>query len=257
MRSILGHPLGRPTDSQHTNPTSETAATSEQSATRSLGPVRRRIRLAMIAVIAGATLLVTAGAARADSFNPWPDSGVKTYSSFGDCNVTVGPVQDKYGGSAPGTFAVIGGVTVSCKTRHNLKAQVAEYYAPSGGAWRIVGQQNSTFFPNSYGFGSKILETSRICGVGGPASGWWLTRGWVWVTDASGNVSYGYYLEQRPGVGDGKSVRRRRPLLRLANGLRGPDGACSAVRAFAHPAAQCNPDESRLGGVAPFEPGTG
>jgi hypothetical protein len=119
-----------------------------QSAARSLGPIRRRIRLAMIAVIAGATLLVTAGVARADSFNPWPDSGVRTYSAFGDCSVKVGPVQDNYGGSAPGTFAVIGGVTVWCQYRHNLRAQVAEYYAPYGGAWSIVGQQNSTFFPN-------------------------------------------------------------------------------------------------------------
>jgi hypothetical protein len=150
----------------------------------------------MIAVIAGATLLVTAGVAQADSFDPWSNSGVQIYHSyFGDCNVEVGPVQDNYGGTAPGTFAVIGGVTVSCQSRHNLKAQVAEYYAPSGGTWRIVGQQNGTLSLNSYGFGTKILETSRICGIGGPASGWWFTRGWVWVTDASGNPSYGYYFD--------------------------------------------------------------
>jgi hypothetical protein len=192
----LGHPLGRPTDSQHTNPTSQGATMPEQSAARSLGPVRRRIRLAMIAVIAviaGATLLVTAGVARADTFNPWPNSGVKTYPPvFGDCTVTVGPVQDPNGTSS--TFFIIGGVTVSCRSRHNLKAIVAEYYAPSGGAWRWVGQQSSTFFPNSYGWDvPRILETSRICGIGGQLPGWWLTRAWVYDTDASGNVSYSSY----------------------------------------------------------------
>lgn len=196
MRSNLGHPLGRPTDSQHTNPTSQAAATSEQSAARSLGPVRRRIRLAMIAVIAGATLLVTAGAARADSFNSWPDSGVKTYSVFGDCHVEVGSVQDQSGGSAAGTFAVIGGVSVWCQSQHNLKAYVAEYYAPSGGAWTVVAPQNGTFFPNSYGFAPpRILKTPRICGRGGPVSGWWKTRAWVGETDASGNVLHGNYYE--------------------------------------------------------------
>lgn len=43
MRTHLGHPHGRPTDSQHTNPTSQAATKSEQSAARSLGPARRRI----------------------------------------------------------------------------------------------------------------------------------------------------------------------------------------------------------------------
>jgi hypothetical protein len=127
----------------------------------------------MIAVIAGATMLVTAGVARADSFNPWPDSGVKTYPPvFGDCTVQVGPVRDNYGGSTPGTFAVIGGVTVGCRSLHNLKVHVAEYYyAPYSGAWTIVGVQNEMLYRYSYGFAPEILETSRICGRGGPASG--------------------------------------------------------------------------------------
>lgn len=176
---------------------------SGQSAGRSSGPVRRRIRLAMIAVIAGATLLVTAGVARADSFDTQTNNGVTTHTAFGDCTVKVGPVQDPYvpPGSAPGTFAVIGGVTMHCQTRHYLKAYVAEYYKPtSGGAYHAVGQQQSTWYPHSFGWQEPtILETLRICGVGGPVSGWWYTRAFVAQTDIYGNVlPGGSYVESIP-----------------------------------------------------------
>ena len=174
---------------------------SGQSAGRSPGPVRRRIRLAMIAVIAGATLLVTAGIARADTWEPSLSSaGFFNHTEFGDCTVKAGPVRDPDPNATSSWYRIIGGVTVHCTTRHNLAACVAEYIYNNGAPYAIDGQRcnppsTNNFVANTHGWEEpNILETAKICHNGGPLSGSWYTRAWVADYDASGRLLSSLYV---------------------------------------------------------------
>jgi hypothetical protein len=161
--------------------------------------VRRLVRLLLTIVLPVAVLLFSTGTAQAaDRFNPFADSGVRTYTALGNCTVTVGPVQDPNGGTAQGTFVVIGGLHVACTARHHMRLYVAEYFRPAGGAWSQVGQTQSAQFYNTLTLGSRILQTTPTCGQGGKLSGSWYTKGWVYETDASGNVKTGYTVQSTP-----------------------------------------------------------
>lgn len=150
-------------------------------------------RLALLTVLAIASMLGGTGSAQAaDEFNPFPDSGVRTYTGvFSDCTVTVGPVRDPGGGTQQGAFYVIGGVHVQCQRRHHILVHVAEYHQPTGGAWDNIGQTQSAQFRNMLTFGSRIVQSLRICGEGGKLSGQWFTRAWVYELDSAGYVKPG------------------------------------------------------------------
>jgi hypothetical protein len=101
MRTNLGHPLGRPADSQHTNPTSQAATMSEQSAARSHGPARRRIRLpamrravSLIGALTAALVIGLAGTGAAQAASVGPN--VTLQLTTAECYPT-GQVRIHYG----------------------------------------------------------------------------------------------------------------------------------------------------------------
>ena len=106
MRSNLGHPLGRPADSQHTNPTSQGAATSEQSAARSLGPVRRRCP------------------------NPWEGGSMRTHRWLAALIAAIALGVSACGNSGPSAGAPVGDVGSSAVA---VPSGDADSGSPAGG----------------------------------------------------------------------------------------------------------------------------
>ena len=132
-------------------------------------PTRRR-RMVAAATLAGACLaLASETAASADTFSPYQNLVAKYYGYFGNCNITSGPVFDPYATSHG--FAAIAGGQVNCATRHDIQAWSQQLWSPDNVHWYNVGTAGHTYFPNSTGFGTRILESSRLCG-----SGYWSTR---------------------------------------------------------------------------------
>jgi hypothetical protein len=182
----------------HTAP----ATTAAPATTSAPAPARRRLRRPLVAFVVSllaalAMLVTSAGTASAagGDFNPTLSLVYSGY--FGNCSVTTGPVVDPLG-SAHG-FAVIGGGRVNCNTRHTFTAWTQEFYSTTGAArsYYQVGL-NSTTYTNSYGFGSAILRTGRICGAG-----YWFTR--VTVT-AAGYSSVYFDSPARYVVAAGRSA---------------------------------------------------
>lgn len=153
----------------------------------------RSLLRAVLAVAVVATMLgLTTGVAAADDFNPFSDSGVRKYTAFGDCTITVGPVRDPQGGTQQGTFQVIGGVHVACKTRHHIRVYVAENFRPSyREQWKQIGQTQVAQYHNMLTFGAHIDQSLPLCGQGGPLYGQFFTSGWVYETDRNDNLRTG------------------------------------------------------------------
>lgn len=134
----------------------------------------RTAKIATAGVLgAAAALAGAAGTASAATYTPGdfnPALSVVYRGYFGNCSIETGPIVDPYGTSHG--FAVIGGGRINCTTRHTFTAVTREYWSATGvGASFYSQSANSTTYTNSFGFGSRTLETGRVCGTG-----YWFTR---------------------------------------------------------------------------------
>jgi hypothetical protein len=164
--------------------TTITAPATGAAAGHSSRRLARPIVAFVVSVLAALSMLVTsAGSASAAGGDFNPSLSLIYHGYFGNCSITTGPVVDP-NGTAHG-FAVIGGGRINCNTRHTFTLWTQEFYSTTGAAnsYYQVGL-NSTTYTNSYGFGSGILRTGRICGAG-----YWFTR----VTVSANGYSSVYF----------------------------------------------------------------
>jgi len=163
--------------------TTHTLAASDEAAPRS--PRRRGWRAGAIAALAAvaATLTVSVGAPAAQAeVNP-NGAPIETYHLSGtDCRATVGAVRTTTG-------AAMGGVDISCGSRHRIAARAIEYrwngsYWQHWSSGQFVGRTHYL-----------TVHTAPICG-GGYAQ--WVTKAYVRVDNRtygplmSNSVTTGY-----------------------------------------------------------------
>jgi hypothetical protein len=132
-------------DDQHT----ETMISALSMRHRLAGHILGRTRVAVIAVIAATTLAVAALSAPA-SASLYPTTTAS--KDFGDCKLFVGTHPD------PAYYAV-GGATIQCSRRHGYTIATVHLWRWNGTQWVHQASGSSTF-KNSYGFGTRELNTA-------------------------------------------------------------------------------------------------
>jgi hypothetical protein len=123
-------------------------------------------RLGRIAgLVVGTTLALTAAATSASALSPYVTTASK---QAGDCIVTAGARYDGPRGWA------IGAGTITCTKRHASTTATVHLLRNAGSGWaEIPGTAKSATFTNSFGFGTRELDTAPVCGGGGA---WWVTE---------------------------------------------------------------------------------
>jgi len=133
-----------------------------------MSPTRRFSIAVLVVAIA---IAAHASAASASTFSPVIPPSTWTW---GDCNISAGPVFDGF----TSNWGVIGGVQVVCRSTHSfISTTVSEQWSSNGATFANYGSNGSAYFPKTSGFRSDyIVQTGRLCG-----SGYWRTAATVQI----------------------------------------------------------------------------
>jgi hypothetical protein len=159
--------------------------------------------VALLGALIALVIPTAAFAANPQGFSALLPANPRTWTLTGtDCSATVGLVYDNQA-----AWQRIGGVTVSCRSRHTVSASVViqystsayynlstgTYYTTSGVNRANATGANSTTFTNAYGFGGKILYSPGVC-RGSASYSLFYTAATVVVDGARYDLtSYGYW----------------------------------------------------------------
>jgi hypothetical protein len=202
--------------SQATESTTGAAAADRRESPQPVSPNRhiripRRLSMFAASLLIGLVGLITlpgtggaAFAANPQGFSPYLSHNPRVFTLTGStCKATVGFIYDE-----ETNWQRIGGVTVSCTSRYQTitahvvvqytpaqyyNASTSAYYSPSGVTVSNATAASSTSFPNSLGFGGRILESPGVC-RGGASYSIFYVGATVAINGASYNLnSWGYW----------------------------------------------------------------
>jgi hypothetical protein len=161
------------------------------------------LTVAFLGIVAGLVVPTAAFASNPQGFSPYLSHNPRVFTLTGtNCTATVGFVFDN-----ETAWQRIGGVTVSCGSRHNISAtsvvqysttqygsaSTSAYYTPSGVARANASGANTTTFTNAYGFGGRILYSPGVC-RGSASYSIFYTAANVWIDGTRyALTSWGYW----------------------------------------------------------------
>ena len=122
------------------------------------GTFRRRFArsIGMLLLVPFATVAFAGLAVRGRGASLLP--ATTTTYTYGDCTLAVGTHPDP-------NFYAVAGATISCTKRHSYTIGTVRLWRWNGAQWVDLANGSATF-TNSFGFGTRELYSTKICGGG-------------------------------------------------------------------------------------------